>query len=207
MQQTLTKKNNASYVIALTVDAKDRDSLHQKTLISLQKEVKVQGFRQGHVPLHMVEKQVQPEYLQMAFMEEVINHGIKTIVKEHADIHFIGQPYDLNPEEKDGHTLITFTLDTYPEVDVLNTEWKKLSMSAIATDVSDADVDQAILNLQKQYAEYKDTEIVDATSLVKATYRMLGKDGSELHTGSSYCGQEEFAESQLLLSAVAGSKK
>jgi trigger factor len=207
MQQTLTKKTSSSYIVTLTVDAKDRDALHQKTLISLQKEVKVQGFRQGHVPLHMVEKQVQPEYLNMAFMEEVINQGIKTLVKDHTDIHFIGQPYDLQPSDTDGKTVITFTLDTYPEVDVVNADWKKLSMAAIATDVTDTEVAQAVLNLQKQYAEYKDTDTVINTTLIKATYRMLGKDGAELHKGSSYCGQEEFAESAFLFKAVEGAKK
>jgi hypothetical protein len=48
----------------------------------------------------MVEKQIQPQYLKMAFMEESINASIKAILKEHADKQFIGQPYDINEEVK-----------------------------------------------------------------------------------------------------------
>lgn len=207
MKHTLTQKTASSYAIAVEVEASDRDALHNKTLLSLQKEVKVQGFRQGHVPLHMVEKQVQPEYLKMAFMEEAVNEAIRSLVSEKTDIHFIGQAYDLNTENKDGKTIITFTLDTYPEVSVTNADWKKLSMTAIDTTVSDADIEQAISNLQRQYAEYKDTDVVEKSTLIKATYRMLDKDGAELHKGSSYCGTEEYVESDLLWKAVEGKKK
>ena len=87
-------------MITVELSQHDQDTLHQKTLQSLQSEVKVPGFRPGHVPLHMVEKQIQPEYLKMAFMEETINASIRTIIKEHEDKKFIGQPYDLNEDKK-----------------------------------------------------------------------------------------------------------
>lgn len=207
MKHSFAKGTGSSYTITVELNAQDRDTLHQKTLQSLQGEVKVQGFRPGHVPLHMVEKQIQPEYLKMAFLEEALNASIKTIIKDHADIQFIGQPYDLNQEEKEGTLTLTYKLDTYPEVAVKNDGWKKLAISPVDTTVSKDEVEQAITNLKKQYADYKDADSIGQATLVKASYSMTDKDGAELHKGSAFFGEDEYKESALLWNAVDGKKK
>lgn len=207
MKTSVTKSNWSSYSITVDITKQDHDTLHQKTLQSLQWEVKIPGFRPWHVPLHMVEKQIQPQYLKMAFLEEAINASIKIILKEHADKQFIGQPYDINQEEKGEMLVITYKLDTYPEVIVKNTDRKKLTIPAIDTTVDKKDTEQAITNLQKQYADYKDADVISKTTLVKASYKMNDKDGNELHKWTAFFGEEEMNESALLLGAVEGKKK
>lgn len=207
MKNTVTKVHGSTYAINVELSQHDQDTLHQKTLQSLQWEVKVPGFRPGHVPLHMVEKQIQPEYLKMAFIEEAINASIKTILKEHTDKKFIGQPYDLNQEQKGDVLIITFKLDTYPEVDVNNDGWKKLAIAPIDTSVSSDEVEKAIANLQKQYADYTDADSISKTTLVKAKCSMTDKDGNELHTLTAFFGEEEYKESNYLWKAVDGKKK
>jgi FKBP-type peptidyl-prolyl cis-trans isomerase (trigger factor) len=155
----------------------------------------------------MVEKQIQPEYLKMAFIEEAINASIKTILKEHEDKKFIGQPYDLNQEQKGDLLIITFKIDTYPEVDVKNDGWKKLAVAPIDTAVTNDEVEKAISNLQKQYADYSDAQSISKTTLVKAKCSMTDKDGNELHTLTAFFGEEEYNESSYLWKAVDGKKK
>ncbi len=207
MKHTLTKGNGSSYAVTVELNSQDRDTLHQKTLQSLQGEVKIQGFRPGHVPLHMVEKQIRPEYLKMAFLEEALNASIKVMIKEHADMQFIGQPYDLNNEEKGETMILTYKLDTYPEVTVKNADWKKLSIAAIDTAVTKEETQQALSNLSKQYADYQEADVIGKSTLVKASYTMTDKDGAELHKGTAFFGEEEYNESALLWDAVAGKKK
>jgi trigger factor len=207
MKHTLTKGVGSSYVISVELNTQDRDTLHQKTLKSLQGEVSVQGFRPGHVPLHMVEKQIKPEYLRMAFLEEALNASINDIIKTQEDKKFIGQPYDLHDEEKDGVLTITYKLDTYPDTEVLNDDWKKLSIAKIDTAVTKEEEEQAYTNLIKQYAEYTDTDTIEKTTLVKAKYSMLDKDGAEIHKGSAFFGEQEFNESSTLRDALNGKKK
>jgi trigger factor len=194
-------------MVTVELSQHDQDTLHQKTLQSLQWEVSVPWFRPGHVPLHMVEKQIKPEYLKMAFFEEAVNASIRAMLKEHEDKKFIGQPYDLNEEKKWDILIITYKLDSYPEAEVKNADWKKLSIPAINTSVTKEEVTQAISNLQKQYAEYKDADSIGKTTLVKAKYTMTDKDGNELHKGSAFFWEDEFTESELLWSAVEGKKK
>lgn len=207
MKNTLVKGIGASYVITVELSQHDQDTLHQKTLQSLQWEVKVQGFRPGHVPLHMVEKQIQPEYLKMAFMEESINASIKDIIKNHEDKKFIGQPYDLSDEKKGDLLILTYKLDTYPEVEVKNDSWKKLAVSPVDTSVTPEEIDQALTNLTKQYADYADAQVVGEKTLVKAKYFMSDKDGNELHKWTAFFGEEEFKESTYLWKSVQGKKK
>ncbi len=207
MKNTLEKWLGASYLITVELSQHDQDTLHQKTLQSLQWEVTVPGFRPGHVPLHMVEKQIKPEYLKMAFFEEAVNASIKSLLKDHGDTKFIGQPYDLNEEKKWDILMITYKLDSYPEAEVKNADWKKLTISPINTDVSADEVTQALSNLQKQYAEYTDAEKIGKTTLVKAKYTMADKDGNELHKGSAFFWEDEFTESPLLWKAVEGKQK
>ncbi len=207
MKHTLTKGIGSSYAITVELNSQDRDTLHQKTLQSLQGEVKIQGFRPGHVPLHMVEKQIKPEYLKMAFLEECLNASIKFMIKDHADMQFIGQPYDLNNEEKDDTIILTYKLDTYPEVTVKNADWKKLTINAIDTTVSKEETAQALNNLKKQYADYNEAEVIGKGTLVKASYTMTDKDGAELHKGTAFFGEDEYTESALLWNAVEGKKK
>lgn len=207
MKNTLVKGIGASYVITVDLSQHDQDTLHQKALQSLQSEVKVAGFRPGHVPLHMVEKQIQPQYLKMAYMEEAVNASIKSILKEHEDKKFIGQPYDLNDEMKWETLVITYKLDTYPEVDVKNDGWKKLSVSPVESGATKEEVNQALSNLSKQYADYKDADAINKTTLVKVKYSMVDKDGAELHKGSAFFGEDEYTESAYLWKAVEGKKK
>jgi trigger factor len=207
MKNTLHKAQGSTFLITVELSQHDQDTLHQKTLQSLQGEVKVPGFRPGHVPLHMVEKQIQPQYLKMGFMEEAINASIKSILKEHGNEKFIGQPYDINEEKKDDTLIITYKLDAYPEAEAKNDGWKKLSVSPIDTTVASDEVEKAMQNLQKQYADHKDVDSIAKNTLVKAKYTMSDKDGNELHAGTAFFGEEEFNESAFLLEVTEGKKK
>jgi FKBP-type peptidyl-prolyl cis-trans isomerase (trigger factor) len=108
----------------------------------------------------MVEKQIKPEYLKMAFMEEAINASIKDVIKHHEDKKFIGQPYDLSDEKKEDILILTYKLDTYPEVEVKNDSWRNLAVSAVNTSITQEEIDQALTNLIKQYADYSDAESI-----------------------------------------------
>lgn len=207
MQTTLTKALGSSYLVNIISTQDEMDGFNKKALEWLQGEVKVQWFRPGHVPLHMVEKQIKPEYLEMAIVEEIINESIKSIVKDHANIQFIGQPYEITPEDKDGGKVISYKLDVYPEVTVKNANWEKLSIEPMDTFITKEDTEKAIQNLQRQYADYKEAEMIIEDSLVKASYSMVDKDWKELHKGSAFLGKEEYDESPILWDALKGKKK
>jgi FKBP-type peptidyl-prolyl cis-trans isomerase (trigger factor) len=50
--------------------------------------MKIPGFRAGKVPMHIVEKNIQPAYIEMAITEHLINNAIQEVLKENSEIKF-----------------------------------------------------------------------------------------------------------------------
>jgi FKBP-type peptidyl-prolyl cis-trans isomerase (trigger factor) len=61
--------------------------------------MKMPGFRAGKVPMHIVEKNIEPAYIDMAITEHLINDAIQEILKENKEIKFIGEPYGYETKE------------------------------------------------------------------------------------------------------------
>ncbi len=52
-------------------------------------DMKIPGFRPGNVPLHIVEQKVEPKYVEMAIVEDLVNHGLQEILGENPELKFI----------------------------------------------------------------------------------------------------------------------
>lgn len=200
-------KGNGTYEVKIVVDAKTEEGMKAGALKTAQKDFSFQGFRKGHVPMDIVEKNLKPEYMQMALYEETINNALQQIVKENTTIQFIGQPYDLKDSRDDKGRTITFKLDTYPEAEVKGDAWKSLSIPAFSADVTAEEEANALNNLKRQYADYQDTDTITEDSVAKIKYTMLDKDGNELDKGSSFLGKEEYDEFTLVKKEFVGQKK
>jgi FKBP-type peptidyl-prolyl cis-trans isomerase (trigger factor) len=77
-------------------------------------------------------------------------------------------------------------LDIYPEVEVKDDKWKKNKMKKIESKATDAEVDEALLNLKKNYADYQDTDKIEKDTVSKIAIDFLDKDGTELEKGTVY---------------------
>jgi FKBP-type peptidyl-prolyl cis-trans isomerase (trigger factor) len=49
--------------------------------------------------MHIVEKNIEPVYIDMTITEHLINDAIQEILKENKDIKFIGEPYGYETKE------------------------------------------------------------------------------------------------------------
>lgn len=200
-------KGNASYEVKVVVDAAMETEMKQGALTLAQKDFVFAGFRKGHVPLSIVEKNIKPDYMQMAMYEEVINKTLQQVIKENDKIQFIGQPYDLNDSKVNDVWTITFKLDVYPEVDVKDKKWQSLSIDAINDATTPDEEATALNNLARQYADYQDTDTVTEDSVSKLKFVMKDADGNEIDKGSVFLGKEEYEESALLKKEFVGQKK
>ena len=178
----------------------------EAVLKNFQKDVNVPGFRKGHVPLDMVEQKISPEYITIGIFEEVVHQGTKQILDENKDIRFIGSIYDLNREEKDGETQITFKLDIFPEVAVKNQNRKASKLPEINAEPTADELAQTVLNLQKQYANYEPTENIGDESIFKIKFSFVDKDGAEVDKGTAYIGKEDFEEHPYTKELFIGKK-
>lgn len=209
MDKKLNKGNNSNYEIILTITPEEQAEFKKIMLKRFGADMKVQGFRQGHVPLHIVEQNIQPQYIQVGIYEEAINAGLKDLLEDekNKEIKFMGEPYDINNEEKDGNIVLTLKLDVYPDVEVKDDKWSKEKLGEIKTEVDEKEVEEALLNLKKNYADYQDTDAITEDTVSKVAMHYLDKDGNEKDKGTTYVGEPEFAEFDFFKKTFIGKKR
>ncbi|MDR0860259.1 MAG: hypothetical protein LBO09_04760 [Candidatus Peribacteria bacterium] len=207
MAYTLTKGNQSNYHLEITFTAEDQAHEKAHVLKHFQADMNLAGFRKGQVPLDLVEKNVQPEYLNMSIVEHIANHGIQSAVTEHPEIRFIGEPYDYSQDEKEGITTIKLKLDIYPEIEIKKDSWKSETIKPITVKVEKKDIEDAITNLRKNYADYQDTEVLELGTVSKIALEWLDKEGTPLEKGTTYIGEPEFAEDPFREKTFVGQQK
>lgn len=207
MQYTLNQGTQSNYEIALTVTPDQMAANKDKALKQFQKDMEVKGFRKWEVPLDMVEKNVQPTYLQLALFEEAVHQGTMQVVKEHEEIKFIGNIYDLQQEDKDGTITFTYKLDIYPEVETKDGKWEKAKIDAIDDAPTQDEINDTLANLQKQYADYQPHDTVEWDTICKVAFQILNESGTEIDKGSLYVGKEEFEEFEMMRDTFIGKKE
>lgn len=208
MEKQLTQGKQCNYQVTFTFTDAEKAGVKNHVLEHFAKDMNIPGFRAGKVPLHMVESKVQPAYIQMAITEHLVNKGIQELLGENKDLKFIGEPYAFDTKEDKGTTTVSFSLDVYPEVEVKGKSWEKVQMNALSVEATEKEVEDSLLNIQKNYADYKDTD----TIAVKDTLSKLGleffdKEGKSVEKGTTYLGETEFAEDKFWEKTFDGKKK
>jgi FKBP-type peptidyl-prolyl cis-trans isomerase (trigger factor) len=173
MENKLTKKENSNYLIEFTFTDAEKKKSRDEMIKHFGKDVKVPGFRAGNVPAHLVEEQINPEYIEMGMYEQLVNQGLQVLLTDKKDIKFVGEPYDLQKDEKTNK--VSIKLDVYPEIEVKDDKRKTNKMNKIDTKASDAEVDDSLNNLKKNYAEYKDADKIEKNTVSKVSLDFLNK--------------------------------
>lgn len=207
MKTSMKKGTGSFYDIELVLDAKDQDGAKAGVLKEFQKDLALPGFRKGFVPMHLVEENIQPQYMTMGIFEHLINKGLQSLLKDNPTLRFIGEPYDLKQEAKGDETVVNLKLDIFPEVEVKGDAWKSLTMKTVDAEASKEDIEDALLRLKKNYADYVDADVVTYDSISKMTMSFVNKDGEEVDKGTAYLGQQEFDEFPFFKDHFIGKKK
>ena len=205
MEYKLIKGKQSNYEIQINLTDEDIKKFEEKILKDFQKNLEVPWFRKWYVPLEVVKQFVKPEYIKSGIYEYAINEAFKKILEENKDINFIWQIYDLNISE-DGKK-ISFKMDVYPEVEILNENWKSIKLDKIDDKVTEEEINQVIENLKNQYAEYKDVDVVNENNIVKAKLYYKNKKWEVVETGTVYLWEEDFKEFEIIKNNFVGRKK
>jgi len=78
--------------------------------------------------------------------------------------------------EEKGDMIITLKLDIFPDVEVVNEDWKKHSLKKIDNAVKQEEIDDAMARLKKNYADYKDADAIALDTISKVALVYLDKD-------------------------------
>jgi FKBP-type peptidyl-prolyl cis-trans isomerase (trigger factor) len=86
----------------------------------------------------------------------------------------------MKQDKKGEETVVSLKLDIFPEVEVKNGDWTSLSMKSISPKATKEEIDEAMTRLKKNYADYKDTDVISRNSISKVSMSFLDKDGKEV---------------------------
>lgn len=92
-------------------------------------------------------------------------------------------------------------------VEILNNNREKESITAIDNTATQEEIDGTLMNIQKQYADYKDAESIQLDTISKIALDYLDKEGKVVHTGHTYIGEQEFTEDPFFQTTFVGKKK
>ncbi len=162
-----------------------------KGLAEVQKTAKVKGFRPGQVPLTIV-KQFYGNDVRHQVFHRLIDDSVQEAVVGQK-IQTVGSPQIDSPDHKTGagehdHTLhedkdlsFTATVEVMPEVHVKG--YKKLKIKQEKVEITDAQVEKVVENLQNSQAE-----------LTPVTGGLTLADGTE---SSRPAGKGDFVDTQI----------
>jgi trigger factor len=154
----ITRTNQSDTKILITISGTETELKAAKAIAvaKLSPQVKMQGFRPGHAPAELVEKQINPNVLQEETLNEVLNALYETAVRQE-NIRPIAQP-KIQLKKFVPFTEVEFTA----EIDVIGKitlgDYKKLTANKVVAEATDKDVDEVIERLKTQMAEYNEVD-------------------------------------------------
>lgn len=182
MQVTVETTTGLERKLTVGVPANEVDSAVDAKLKDAAKNVRINGFRPGKVPLREVKRRYGK-----AVREEVLGELIGAKFYEavsQEQLNPAGMPHIERKQDEPGLDFqFTATFEVYPEISVQGVE--NIEITRYAAEVKDEDVDNMLEKLREQRAEYKPVERA-AQDGDQVNIDFSGKiDGEEFEGGSA----------------------
>jgi trigger factor len=153
MQVRKTVEKTQATITIIAHEA-DLSPLKQHVLQHFQNHVKVPGFRQGKVPLALVEKNADPAQLQSEFLEEAISQMYAQAAQEN-NLRPVSRP-EVELKKFVPYTELEFVVKVDVIGDIKLGDYKTLKVAKAKPEVTAEDVKGVIKSLQTRMAEKKD---------------------------------------------------
>ena len=196
MTTSVEKTSGIGRKVNVVVPADKIEAAVQDRLKKLSKQVKVQGFRPGKVPMSIVEQQYRGAATNDV-LGQLIQESLEEALKGQDEMPAV-QP-DVMPDapvQKGQDFSFTATFDVYPEFKKLNLEGVKILKPE--SEVNDADIDKVIDNMRKQQLTWSDVKRKSKKGdrvLIDFTGRI---DGEEFDGGKAEDHPMVLGENQML---------
>lgn len=144
--------------LTITVPYEVYQKWEKRALEDIGKQVKVAGFRPGHVPEAIVRQQVREDSIKMATLDYVLPQTYAEAVKKH-DLQVIAHPkVDIKSEpKKEGDDFVyTAIVPVMPEVKMGN--YRKIKIKKKKPEVTKKSIDETIEMIINRHAEWKDVD-------------------------------------------------
>lgn len=150
MKSTWTLNENSTGELIVEVDGKAWEVAQEKALEKLSKDVEVQGFRKGHAPKHLAEKQIGAQTLLNEAINNVANDAFVAGIVEQK-LEPVAQPTLDIKAMTDTELTLSFAVVVKPEVTL--GEYKGIEIAAEDTTVTEEMVNAELERIQEENAQ------------------------------------------------------
>lgn len=182
MQVSVETTSGLERRVTVGVPAEEVENAVESRLKEAQKNLRLDGFRPGKVPMREVKRRFGAAARNEVLSEVMRNHFIQAVEQE--SLQPAGMPHFEATKNEPGKDLeFTATFEVYPEVELA--DFSKIEVEKPVAEVTDADVDQMIDTLRKQRASWEQVErAAEQGDRVNIDYEGT-KDGEAFDGGSA----------------------
>ena len=153
MKTKLKKLSDSRVELTVTLDAKDLKPAKEKALAKLAKEIKVEGFRKGKVPVEVAKKFIPDNDLNAETVDYAVRSTVIGAFQEAEKSPLVMPSVNVTKYVPDEIVEYTATADIIPEIKL--GDYKKLGVKKPEVKVSDKEVKEVLDNLSSSFAEKK----------------------------------------------------
>ena len=182
MQVSVETTQGLGRRVTITVPADSIEKAVSSELVNVSKKVRIDGFRKGKVPQHIIEQRYGASVRQDVLGDLMQRNFVDAIIKE--KINPAGAPNYIPGEYKLGEDFnYSVEFEVYPEVELKDLE--NIEVEKPVVEVNDADVDTMLETLRKQQADWKETDAA-VTAEDRVTVDFSGSiDGEDFEGGKA----------------------
>ncbi|MFZ7283349.1 trigger factor [Avibacterium avium] len=168
--------------VTITVPAETVDQAVREELKRVAKNARVDGFRKGKVPPHIIEKRFGASVRQDVLGDLLQKHFFNVLVE--SKVNLAGRPtFNVEQFEAGKDLVFTATFEVYPEVELKGLDQIKVEKPVV--EIIEADIDKMVDVLRKQQATWEETQ-EPAKADDRVTIDFVGSvDGEEFEGGKA----------------------
>lgn len=176
MNVTVTDVSELRKELTVSVSASELANEEQVILKDIQKQAKVPGFRAGKAPFPMIRQRFR-KALQEELGKKVMSTAYQFALEDQKlDVFTVVDASEIEEIDVSQDLAVDITVDLYPEFTL--PAYKGLETTMPPSEVSDEEVDEAILRMRRERADFKPVERAAAEGdYVKLSYS--GKVGEQ----------------------------
>ena len=151
MKTKLKKISDSRVEITVTLDSSDLAPAREKALEKLAKEISVEGFRKGKVPIKVAEKFIPENDLNAETIDFAVRSSVIEAFKKEEKSPLVLPNINVMKYVPGEIAEYTATADIIPDVTL--GDYKKLGVKKPEIKVSEKDIDDVLENIAKSFAE------------------------------------------------------
>lgn len=201
-KMTTEKLEHSRIKAVFDVTAEEFDTALDKAFEKCNAKVTIKGFRAGHAPRHVYEKQYGVESLYDEALNEVLSSKASEVYADKDLAKEIVGPFEPNIEstekiEKGKGFKVSLSFDVYPEVKL--PQYKGIETTKAVLEASEEEVDDAIKALMKKDASMQPKKEQVIASGDYATFDFVGTvDGVEFPGGKAENYELQIGSGQFI---------